>query len=48
VVARDIEHLEAFASTINHLGETRTSIVMSVPIPARAVTAPNVEDQSGR
>lgn len=40
VVARDIEHLEAFVSGINHLGETRTSIVMSVPIPARAVAAP--------
>ncbi|QFZ84341.1 winged helix-turn-helix transcriptional regulator [Variovorax paradoxus] len=40
VVARDIEHLESFVSSINHLGETRTSIVMSVPIAARAVAAP--------
>ncbi len=40
VIARDIEHLEAFVSSINHLGETRTSIVMSVPIAARAVGAP--------
>jgi Lrp/AsnC family leucine-responsive transcriptional regulator len=40
VIARDIEHLEAFVGSINHLGETRTSIVMSVPIPARAVRAP--------
>jgi len=40
VVARAIEHLEAFVSSINHLGETRTSIVMSVPIPARAVAVP--------
>ena len=40
VVARDIEHLESFVSSINHLGEARTSIVMSVPIAARAVAAP--------
>jgi len=48
VAARDIEHLEAFVSAINHLGETRTSIVMSVPIPPRAVTAPNMEKQPRR
>ncbi|SCX61796.1 Lrp/AsnC family transcriptional regulator [Variovorax sp. EL159] len=41
VIARDIEHLEDFVGSINHLGETRTSIVMSVPIPARAVEAPD-------
>ncbi|MFV0672431.1 Lrp/AsnC family transcriptional regulator [Variovorax sp. tm] len=43
VAARDIEHLEAFVSSINHLGETRTSIVMSVPIPARPIAAPEME-----
>ena len=43
VAARDIEHLEAFVSSINHLGETRTSIVMSVPIPARPIAAPELE-----
>jgi len=48
VVARDIEHLEAFVSSINHLGETRTSIVMSVPIPARPITAPELEKPSRR
>jgi Lrp/AsnC family leucine-responsive transcriptional regulator len=40
VVARDIGHLETFVASINHLGETRTSIVMPVPIPARAIAAP--------
>lgn len=40
VVARDIEHLEAFVGGINHLGETRTSIVMSTQIALRAVAAP--------
>lgn len=30
---RDISHLERFVGSINHFGETRTSIVMSAPIP---------------
>lgn len=47
VVARDIEHLEAFVGSINHLGETRTSIVMSVPIAARAVAAPEGAPEAG-
>lgn len=45
VVARDIEHLEAFVSSINHLGETRTSIVMSVPIPLRAIAGLDADPQ---
>jgi Lrp/AsnC family leucine-responsive transcriptional regulator len=40
VVARDIRHLESFVGRINHYGETRTSIVMSAPIPLRAVAPP--------
>ncbi len=40
VVARDIRHLEAFVGRINHYGETRTSIVMSAPIPLRAIAPP--------
>ncbi len=42
VVARDIGHLESFLASINHLGETRTSIVMSSPIPERALQPPVV------
>jgi Lrp/AsnC family leucine-responsive transcriptional regulator len=38
--ARDIAHLEQLVGTINHYGETRTSIVMSVPIPLRPVAPP--------
>ena len=37
VVTRDIGHLESFVGSINHFGETRTSIVMSHPIPQRAL-----------
>ena len=40
VVARDIRHLERFVGRINHYGETRTSIVMSAPIPLRAIAPP--------
>lgn len=40
IVARDIAHLEQLVGTINHYGETRTSIVMSVPIPLRPVAPP--------
>jgi Lrp/AsnC family leucine-responsive transcriptional regulator len=35
VAARDIRHLEQFVSRINVYGETRSSIVMSTPIPLR-------------
>lgn len=35
VVTRNIRHLERFVGSINHFGETRTSIVMSAPIPLR-------------
>ncbi|MBC3920571.1 Lrp/AsnC family transcriptional regulator [Undibacterium sp. CY18W] len=38
VVCKDIRHLESFVGNINHYGETRTSIVMSAPIPLRAIT----------
>ena len=40
IVARDIAHLEQLVGTINHYGETRTSIVMSVPIPLRPLAPP--------
>lgn len=40
VATRDIRHLERFVGGINHYGETRTSIVMSSPIPLRGITRP--------
>lgn len=40
VVTTDIGALEAFVAGINHLGETRTAIVMSTPIAARALARP--------
>jgi Lrp/AsnC family transcriptional regulator, leucine-responsive regulatory protein len=40
VVTRDIRYLERFVGSINHFGETRTSIVMSAPIPLRGVAPP--------
>jgi Lrp/AsnC family leucine-responsive transcriptional regulator len=40
VVARDIRDLERFVGRINHYGETRSSIVMSAPIPLRAIAPP--------
>lgn len=43
VVARDIRHLEHFVGSINHFGETRTSIVMSQPIALRALEEPGNE-----
>ena len=43
VVCPDIGHLEGFLGRINHFGETRTSIVMSVPIERRALAAPPAE-----
>ena len=39
VVSKDINHLEKFIESINKYGETRTSIVMSQPIPLRSVDA---------
>ena len=40
VVTRDVRHLEQFVGSINHFGETRTSIVMSAPIPLRPLAPP--------
>lgn len=40
VATRDIRHLERFVGGINHYGETRTAIVMSAPIPLRALAPP--------
>ncbi len=40
VVTKDLKHLEDFVGSINHYGETRTSIVMSQPIRLRPVSAP--------
>lgn len=40
VVARSIGELEAFLGRINGYGETRTSIVMSTPIPRRGLRRP--------
>ncbi|NKI67959.1 winged helix-turn-helix transcriptional regulator [Collimonas pratensis] len=37
VVTKDIRHLERFVGSINHYGETRTSIVMSTPIAQRSI-----------
>lgn len=43
VVARNVRHLEQFVGSINHFGETRTSIVMSAPIPLRPLAPPSRE-----
>jgi Lrp/AsnC family leucine-responsive transcriptional regulator len=40
VVARDLPDLERFLAAINGWGETRTSIVLSTPIPRRALGRP--------
>ena len=40
VVATDLAHLEALIASINLYGETRTSIVISSPIPRRGVGSP--------
>lgn len=40
IVATDIRHLERLVGRISHYGETRTAIVMSAPIPLRAVAPP--------
>lgn len=37
VVAKDMMHLEAFIQSINMKGETRTSTVLSHPIPVRGI-----------
>jgi len=37
VVAKDMMHLETFIESINKYGETRTSLVMSQPIPLREI-----------
>ena len=37
VVARDMAELEAYLASINKYGETRTSIVMSAPLPRRGL-----------
>lgn len=41
VACKDIQHLETFVGSINQYGETRTSIVMSAPIPLRPVAQPD-------
>lgn len=38
VITKDIRHLERFVGNINHYGETRSSIVMSTPIPLRPIS----------
>ncbi|GLR14848.1 AsnC family transcriptional regulator [Chitinimonas prasina] len=43
VVTRNIRHLEQFVGSINHFGETRTSIVMSAPIALRPLAPPGGE-----
>lgn len=40
VVTRNIRHLEELVGSINQFGETRTSIVMSTPIPPRSLARP--------
>ncbi|WP_137008912.1 Lrp/AsnC family transcriptional regulator [Aquitalea aquatilis] len=40
LLARDVGHLEALVARVNHLGETRTSIILSTPITARPLRAP--------
>lgn len=37
IITRDLKHLEDFVGSINHFGETRTSIVLSDPIEMRSV-----------
>ncbi|PXX46334.1 Lrp/AsnC family transcriptional regulator [Aquitalea magnusonii] len=40
LLARDVGHLETLVARVNHLGETRTSIILSTPITARPLRAP--------
>ncbi|AMP01348.1 asnC family protein [Collimonas arenae] len=43
VATQDISHLERFVGSINHYGETRTSIIMSMPIPLRPIALPDAD-----
>lgn len=45
VATKDLRHLESFVGNINHYGETRTSIIMSAPIPLRALTQLDAHEQ---
>lgn len=40
LLARDVAHLEALVARVNHLGETRTSIILSTPISQQALHQP--------
>ncbi|RMC93827.1 Lrp/AsnC family transcriptional regulator [Aquitalea palustris] len=40
LLARDVGHLETLVARVNHLGETRTSIILSTPITTRPLRAP--------
>ncbi len=39
IACSDVQHLERLVGKINHYGETRTSIIMSAPIPWRGYRA---------
>lgn len=39
IACSDVQHLEQLVGKINHYGETRTSIIMSAPIPWRGYRA---------
>ncbi len=47
VVACDLADLERFLGSINGYGETRTSIVLSTPIPRRVVVPPGGRREPG-
>jgi len=40
VITTDLQHLERLVESINHFGETRTSIVLSQPIAPRSIERP--------
>lgn len=40
LLARDVAHLEALVARVNHLGETRTSIILSTPISQQTLRQP--------
>lgn len=44
VVVQDMKALETLLEGMNRFGETRTSIVMSTPIPARALQPPGLSN----
>jgi len=46
VVTRDLQHLEDFVGSINHFGETRTSIVLSHSIRMRPLKPAPAETQT--